>query len=797
MSLRRLAHVAMPLPDEPLDSWVEFMAHSYGATVGEMARALGLIDADGVPRASPQSARTWSTALESQQLRNLELATGRPGDEFLAMTRTTFAANAIRLTPQGRISASCPSTGVAARYCPECLADSGGRWRLSWQFPFGFACPRHKRLLADVCPECGQPPRLIGHPLTLVPEPGYCHNRPGKRASAIRARCGADLTSSSEFAAADSAMREAQRMILRVVATGIGEFGIYADARPSTIQVLSDMLLLSRAGRQALVDGERFEWMPASLTEVSQITSHRRNGRVDLRPGTAREVALGNTIAFEALQEGERITDLLRGRVSVHTALDHYSPPLRDYVSRALGRTRRPAATLQAVTMPGTDPAERAAKLPAVLWPEWTARLAPRRLDAEIAGGALAAAVVFVGTRLTHGSAIKLLDPIAQSRQVSHVMRSLGRNAPEAETIRAIARLAAHLDETTTPIDFARRRSIDYSGILPLDEWREVCRGVNVQPGGARRWQVARAHLYALLSGNRVSRAPFTQDAGFPSFPELRQFRDGMPSLVSRALEEAAAGFLKGRGIDEPVSWMPGLDIADLRGDLAEEAQGQWPLARPARAAVKPARAVAAYSSGRSVAEIAVAHGVARQTVSRVLDDAGVQTRRGRRRVAIDDAWLRQRYIVERRTIPEIAAEVGVTMTTINRHLEAAGIPRRPRGSASRATAIRVHPRAGDSPLLRRILVGQDATQRAERFLLVARRDTMTAAARGIGVTLSILATQMKRLGADAGGPLITRAQRGQPLELTTLGVEVRDELARVFDVSGAADPVRPSGGCP
>lgn len=797
MTLRRLLHVAMPLPDEPLDSWVEFMAHSYGATVGEMGRALGLIDTEGVPAAGPQSGRAWSTALEPQQLLNLEHATGRPGEDFLAMTRTTFAANAIRLTPQGRISASCPSTGVAARYCPECLTDSGGRWRLSWQFPFGFACLRHKRLLVDVCPECGQPPRLIAHPLTLVPEPGNCHNRPVTVAPAIRARCGAALTASSELAAADSETREAQRMILRVVATGIGEFGIYADARPSTIQVLSDMLLLSRAGRQALVDGERFEWMPASLTEASQITSHRRNGRVDLRPSTAREVALGNTIAFEALQEGERITDLLRGRVSVHTALDHYSPPLRDHVSRALGRTRRPTATLQAMKVSATSPEARASKLPAVLWPEWTARLAPRRLDTEIAGGALAAAVVFAGTRLTHGSAIKLLDPIAQGRQVSHVMRSLGRNAPEAETIRAIARLAAHLDETPTPIDFARRRSIDYSGILPLEEWREICQGVNVQPGGARRWQVARAHLYALLSGNRMSRAPFAQDAGFPSFAELSRFRDAMPSLLSRALEDAAAELLTARGIDEPVSWMPGLDVAGLHDDLAEEAQRQWPLARPARAAVKPERAVAAYSSGRSVAEIAVDHDVARQTVSRVLEDAGVETRRGRRRAAIDEEWLRQRYIVERRTIPEIAAEVAVTMTTINRHLEAAEIPRRPRGSASRATAIRVDPRAGDSPLLRRILVGQAATQRAERFLLVSRHDTMTAAAREIGVTLSILATQMKRLGVDAGGPLITRAQRGQQLELTQLGIEVRDELARVFEVSGAVGPVHPPEGCP
>lgn len=221
----------------------------------------------------------------------------------------------------------------------------------------------------------------------------------------------------------------------------------------------------------------------------------------------------------------------------------------------------------------------------------------------------------------------------------------------------------------------------------------------------------------------------------------------------------------------------------------------EWPQARPARAVVKPTRAVAAYSAGQSVREIAFEHGVARQTVSRVLEDAGVETRIGRRRVAIDVDWLRRRYVDERHTIPEIAAEVGVTMTTINRHLEAAGIPRRPRGSASRSTAIRVDPRAGDSFLLRRILVGQDAAQRAERFLIVAGHDTMTAAAAELGVTLSILASQMKRIGADAGGPLVTRAVRGQPLTLTDLGVEVHRELNRVFAVSEAEGPARPTAG--
>lgn len=784
MRLRRLPHVVMPLPDEPFDSWVEFMAHDYGATVGEMARALGLIDSDGVPSVVPQSARAWSTALEPNQLRNLEVATGRRGEEYRAMTRTTFAASAIRLTPQGRISASCPSTGVAARYCPECLADSGGRWRLSWQFPFGFACLRHKRLLVDACLTCGQPPRLIGHPITLVPEPGHCHNRPTTEAPAIRARCGADLTATGELVFADDATREAQRAILRVVASGIGEFGIYADGRPSTIQVLSDMSLLSRAGRQALVDDQRFGWLQVDTINAGVIEAHPRTGKVDLRPSTAAEVALGNTIAFEALQAGERVADLLRGRVSVHTALDHYSPPLRDHVSRALGRVRRPTATLQSLKLSAADPEARAAKLPAVLWPEVTARLAPRRLDTEIAGGALSAAVVFVGTQLTHGSAIKLLDAEARGRQVSHVMRSLGRNGPEADTIRAIARLASFLDEQSTPIDFARRRSIDYADMLPRDEWVEICRVANVLPGGDRRWQAARGYLYALVSGNRLSRAPFAEEPGFPSFAELTHFQSGLPETVAEALASSAADFLRARGIDEPVEWSPGPDVVGGLPDTTDAIDGHWPTARPARAMVKPARAVTAYSAGRSVREIALEHGVARQTIGRVLADEGVETRSGRQRAAIDQEWLRQRYLVERHTIPEIAAEVGVTMTTINRHLEASGIPRRARGAASRATAIRVDPRAGNSPLLRRILVGQDSLQRAERFLVVARHDTMTAAAREIGVTLSILATQMKRLGADAGGPLITRAMRAQPLTLTDLGAEVRRELKQAFDGS-------------
>ena len=82
--------------------------------------------------------------------------------------------------------------------------------------------------------------------------------------------------------------------------------------------------------------------------------------------------------------------------------------------------------------------------------------------------------------------------------------------------------------------------------------------------------------------------------------------------------------------------------------------------------------------------------------------------------------------------------------------------------------------------------------QKPHPAILQAQRQ---AAAAELGVTLSILANQMRRIGVDAGGPLIQRALRGQPLTLTELGVEVHNELSRAFGLSEAEDPARPAEG--
>lgn len=257
-AVRVLPFRVRPLPDEPFDSWLEASAAANRATVAEMACALGLVEQEGGRAVSATSwmAAQWATELTDEQASRLERSTGIPAAQFQEMTRMRFARHAIRYTRQGRISFRCPVGGMAGRYCPECLADSGGRWRMSWQFPFTFACVRHRRILADNCPVCHKPPRHTGHPLAGIPHPGHCHNPvAGAGTGPIASRCRGDLTAHPERIAAPDPALHAQRRMMQILSTGEGRFGIYADAPQPAITVLEDIRLLTRAAGEGLLAG--------------------------------------------------------------------------------------------------------------------------------------------------------------------------------------------------------------------------------------------------------------------------------------------------------------------------------------------------------------------------------------------------------------------------------------------------------------------------------------------------------------------------------------------------------------
>jgi hypothetical protein len=339
---------------------------------------------------------------------------------------------------------------------------------------------------------------------------------------------------------------------------------------------------------------------------------------------------------------------------------------------------------LQSAPPSGVSPEERARKVPAQLWGDWIAQYAPLRVDNEIAASALAAAVVFTGTRLTHSAALALLDPHAPSRQVTHVMRELGRSTHHVTTLHAVLRLAALLDTQDVPIDYARRRHLDYTDLLPESQWGQLCRDAGVSPGSGRRWELARAALYQELSGNPLRAMPTAWHTTRASPPAVARFVEELPPAVRAALDQIAAEFLVANGIQEPVTWTP--EPTPQLPEVGPQIAPSWPPIRPARAtateAMPPDRLTQVYAAGASTYTIAADTRVSRQTVGRILADAGTRTRRGRPRTFdLDPRWLRDHYETKHWTIAQIAQLAGCSEMTINRHLHSAGIPVRPRGA--------------------------------------------------------------------------------------------------------------------
>lgn len=685
--VRVLPFRVRPLPDEPFDSWVEAMAAAHGATMNETGFALGLIDQREGVAASTTSwmANGWATALTDAQTRRLQDVTGIPAAEFHEMTRMRFARHAIQYTRQGRISVRCPAGGTSGRYCPECLADSGGRWRMSWQFPFGFACPRHNRILVDTCPGCGQPPRRIGHPLALVPVPGLCHN-PGRgaRTGPIADRCRTDLTTGIPTLPAGVAVLSAQRRMMRIVATDRASFGIYSGAPRSAIPALEDIRLLARTARIALAAGDPIDTSGVD-EELLDLARRQRPETGWAGASTAAGAAVGHAIAVTALADANLATALLRGRIAASTSYTQHTPQVQALVATALGRSRRPTAFLQSATTTATvDPAQRARKVPALLWDEWMARHALHRRNQAIAASAFAAAVVFTGTRLTHAAALALLDPAAPPRRVTQMIRELGRAHHETDTLDALLRLVDYLDTHDVPIDYARRRTLDCTTLLTEERWADLCRELNVRPGRGPRWTLARAHMHQTVTGGAP--ATFADPAEqVPSPVEVRAFAARLPVAVRDALAAEGRRFLADHGIDEPLTWTPPLD-SEPGTEHAEPAAPPvlWASARPARATLtSPARLAADYAAGVSTYTLAAREGVSRQTVSRALGASGQPTRRGRPvQLHLDIEHLRHLYETERKSTTEIAAAVGCSAMTISRRLHAAGVPLRPRGGS-------------------------------------------------------------------------------------------------------------------
>jgi len=865
-----------PLPGEALDSWLEALAHRLNVRLGDVLGELGLAAAfqHGVREVAVPT--DWTIALRDEEAARIAHATGTDPEQLHDMTLMRFDGRALRIDQAKRQVSKHVLWGRprGSRFCPECLADSGGRWPLTWRLGWSFACLTHNRLLADRCPDCGRVQRERPFSRHALPAPGQCGTLPSRTGNlAIPAGCGQDLTQAEtlRFPVGHPAL-DAQRLILETIESGDASYGPYGTMPQPAVTALTDLRAVAGRILADLPAADLPKWVPQDLIDAHLNPDHHEDAQLgaQVRPGfmsptRAASTALAVTATFRVLrqsdiqQAGNVMRELVEAireefwQVST-TSIDSWgrgiSPVLRGAYLAALGPSLRPSDQLRHRTISGLPALptvgrvqvnRRARKIPAALWPAWAVRLSPPDgAYPRILAPVLSSAVLLVGTQMELDEVATRLGSVTDGRAVSRVLQLLVDDSRWDAIATAVTRLTTYLDDSDVPIDYQRRRRLDYANLLPPQQWLDLCRRTGVPPGRGRRDKMARCLLFARVSGLPVEAAPdFGTAVGEAYFrAETARFAALRTPELAAALDETARDFLARRGVrGEPVAWQPPMSLLkdlDLPGPdpslidvtrLHELAQGgAHPVQRvaevmgtsidavrvvldehPASAALfttAQARATGGvrhaarqvltekefrrrYTGRRqSLYDISKQTGFSRQTLTRLAAEYGIELREGpqdyKRKGLIDRDWLYEQYVGRRRTLPDLAREKNMSTANMARWAHFHQIPLRPRGGASHDSSLRAIDQADDLPgPVSKVLTSSYAWQRLNRFAAAIGYRTISEAAEHLGVKQSTLSTQIDCLERAIGGPLLERAERGRPMTPTPLGEQVLAALQR------------------
>ncbi|MFJ8150568.1 TniQ family protein [Streptomyces sp. NPDC096048] len=840
-----------PLPGEALDSWAEAIAHRTDTYLKDLLPALGVLPRH--ERLSP-SRWDWSGMPTDVELESIAAATGIASRQVHRMTLLPYDQLALVLNPRSRRVDQRLLWGRArgSRYCPVCLAESGGRWQVSWRLGWSFACLVHNRLLVDDCPGCLRPHSGYG-----IPIPGRCANT--TRGSEKHPRCHHDLAAAPSLPfPAESPVIQAQHLLATCIDTGKADFGIYA-ADPQSARVgfadiralAARFLMATSRAADPMSDTCLTRGIPAEL--VKRLPTQERTSRYPGRPGASAPpeapstaiavLAALNILNQAAFAEAGRCMRTLVEAVSlvspqaaltVDTWGADISPLLKSvHLSAALHR-RPPSEQLRhrAVTSaPKKPPAEsgsstrRARKIPTLAWPGWWLRITPAQGAFDtIMRQALSAMLLIVGSRMDKKAAFTLLGSHLNSSHMSRMLRVLEQSDHWDAVQEALTRVSDFLDNTDSPIDYHRRRHLDYDELLPDEQWHSICRTAGISAGKQRRAGVVRAVLFERLSAHPTpNTTPRTVRDHKVNFPVWHT-----PALAE-ALDDVARSFLDRNHLaHEPLTWEPPatlLDGLDLPGcdphtvDVARlhqliRGQSQSPTAaaqeldttpeairyllalhpapttqraahgwRPnaalsyAREALPPDDLTHLYTvQQRTLQQIGGQVGVSARVIANLADEYGISLRRPRepghnRTVHIDREWLREQYLVHQRSVADLAAEQGISASTMLNRIKEADIQTRARGGRSHQRLLRSDTELQHIPSpLRPALAGRMGRTRLELFAAAAPYESLAKAAKALNVVDATLRSAIRRVEVDLGLNLIERATPTTPMQLTAPG---------------------------
>jgi hypothetical protein len=398
-------------------------------------------------------------------------------------------------------------------------------------------------------------------------------------------------------------------------------------------------------------------------------------------------------------------------------------------------------------TSTGHDRAsDRASMVPGLLWPCWAARLMPQRRGPTctfpLASSALALMLMLTGTDIRMETATRELGADLRPNQVTALLKPLYYDPCFPAITTALQRLADYLDQHPPPVDYTRRRRLDYRQLLPEARWTDLARAARFITGDQARWQTARRWLFERVSGQPADRAPAPLAlTAAHQRSQIVNFPLHLTAELKAALDEHSREFLAGYGITtEPITWcppthlldgldLPGADPADIclndLHDLPTQTRRLRLLAQDLGTTIdairirlesdppeQPPRTARQHLvTGQHITElaerlpldrltmlycdqyltiphIARLHGTTVKAVGHLLDRYDIPSHGRQRRPRPEHTWLHEQYVTHRRTLGEIASDLGVTKKWITAVAHEYGIPLR-RGHHSHIAVLR------------------------------------------------------------------------------------------------------------
>ncbi|WP_351226088.1 LysR family transcriptional regulator [Streptomyces sp. NPDC002133] len=654
-------------------------------------------------------------------------------------------------------------------------------------------------------------------------------------------------------------MLDAQRLVYAMTDSGTAAFGPYTDHPQSALGALADLRalvgkILLHAPRQSLAERLLAD-LPINTDELNALLTPTDVGIQSLgmhTPKSAAMTAAGVVLAADILSrldiqqagtsarwiiQAERESRPSPGRSLLAPWGTGTTEVLRAVQLAAIGpqlqavyQLRYRVQTFHPGTQPDHIPAQRLRSLPAALWPELALPLAPPELhDHRIMRPALSCLIGLVGNRQSIDVIAERLGQATTGFMSSRMLGHLREHQQWPDIQAALIHIADYLDTCPAPIDYERRRRLDYTLLLPDGQWFDIARQCDIVRSTGTLARLFRSYVFLRISGLPARMAPSTctpENNSARSQHAIRYLRL-TPELLGH-LDHAAEGFLqRNRITDEPVTWyppddllhdlsLPGhrpseIDIMELHRlirheemtatqaaarlhttidvvrclldrhpapDTSERRAWPAPVSDPVREVLNSATFARLYIDQRmSLRAIGELYGVQADVIRGIADEYKIPIRTPkeyRHRQEITREWLHEQYVTRRRTLADIAEETGMTMSNVAKWARMHEIPLRPRGGASHDESLRIRERARQAPrLLRPALDGLAAEERLRRFVKASAYPTLGAAARDMGVNGPTLVTQINRLARELGGPLLERAERGRPMKFTPLGKRV------------------------